>query len=177
MMRIATRADAEGLASAARTFFRDTFGGANTAEDMEAYLSDSLSDAQVSAELSEPDSRVWLAMGAGGEIAGYVHVRQNEPAGETLSWASRPVEIARLYADRRWHGQGVGAALMEKGIETALDWGADVLWLGVWERNARAIAFYEKQGFEVVGEQEFMLGMDRQRDLVMARRLTGDQRP
>jgi len=50
-----------------------------------------------------------------------------------------------------------------------------VLWLGVWERNARAIAFYRKQGFEVVGEQEFMLGADRQRDLVMARRLTGER--
>ena len=175
MMRIATRADAAGLASAARTFFRDTFGGANTADDMEAYLSESLSDAQVTAEISAPDSRVWLAMDAEGEIAGYVHVRQNQPADGALPSASRPVEIARLYADRRWHGQGLGAALMEKGIETARDWHGDVLWLGVWERNVRAIAFYEKQGFEVVGEQEFMLGTDRQRDLVMARRLTGDR--
>ncbi|HEY2856143.1 MAG TPA: GNAT family N-acetyltransferase [Gemmatimonadaceae bacterium] len=175
MMRVATPADAARLASAAGAFFLDTFGQANSAEDMEAYLTDSLSEEQVSAELSAPDSRVWLAMGAKGEIAGYVHVRQNAPADGALASEGRAVEIARLYADRRCHGQGLGAALMEKGIETALDWHADVLWLGVWERNARAIAFYRKQGFEVVGEQEFMLGTDRQRDLVMARRLTGER--
>lgn len=175
-MRMATPEDAESLASAARTFFRDTFGNANTAEDMEAYLADAFTGARMRAELSAPDSRVWLAISGEEEIAGYVHVRQNAvPARAPLASPNRAAEIVRLYADRRWHGKGLGAALMQKGLETALDWDADVLWLGVWERNARAIAFYQKQGFEIVGEHDFMLGTDRQRDFVMARRLIADR--
>jgi ribosomal protein S18 acetylase RimI-like enzyme len=86
----------------------------------------------------------------------------------------KTAEIARLYADQRWHGRGLGGALMHVCIATARDWGADLLWLGVWERNARAIAFYEKHGFRVIGEQEFQLGADRQRDLVMALNLTSE---
>ncbi len=85
---------------------------------------------------------------------------------------ARATEIARIYADHHWHGHGLGAALLRACIETAQEWGAEVIWLGVWERNPRAIAFYEKHGFRAVGEQEFQLGADRQRDVVMALNLT-----
>jgi len=143
---------------------------------METYLADAFTEARQRAELSAPETRVWLAVDETGEIAGYVHVRQKAlRENGMLGVARRPVEIVRLYADRRWHGLGLGAALMEQAVAAARAWGGDVLWLGVWERNARAIAFYEKQGFETVGNQEFMLGKDRQRDLVMARRLTSDR--
>ena len=176
-MRLATPADASLLATAGGAFFRDTFGDANTADDMEAYLADAFTEARQRADLSTPGTRVWLAIDeSGGEIAGYVHVRQQAfRANGSFATPQRPVEIVRLYADRRWHGRGLGPALMEQAVVTARDWDADVLWLGVWERNARAIKFYEKQGFETVGNQDFMLGKDRQRDLVMARRLTSDR--
>lgn len=175
-MRLATPADARLLAAAGSAFFRDTFGEANTVEDMEAYLADAFTEDRQRAELSAPETSVWLAVDEGGEVAGYVHVRQRTPQADgTYGIARRPVEIVRLYADRRWHGRGLGPALMDQAVVTAQAWGADVLWLGVWERNARAIAFYEKQGFETVGNQDFMLGNDRQRDLVMARRLTSDR--
>ena len=85
--------------------------------------------------------------------------------------AERQAEVGRIYADHRWHGRGVGQALLNRCVDAATDWGADVLWLGVWEKNPRAIAFYEKNGFRAVGEQPFQLGRDRQRDIVMARDL------
>ena len=44
-----------------------------------------------------------------------------------------------------------------------------MLWLGVWQENPRAIAFYQRSGFNIVAEQTFMLGSDRQMDFVMAR--------
>jgi len=172
-MRLATPEDAPQLALAASAFFRDTFGDANTAEDMEAYLTGAFAEDRQRAELSAPEARVWLAVDDRGQIAGYVHVRQKAPsANGTFGITQCPVEIVRLYADRGWHGRGLGAALMARAVATAQAWGGDVLWLGVWEKNARAIAFYEKQGFEAIGNQEFLLGKDRQRDLVMARRLT-----
>ena len=175
-MRLATPADSRLLASAGSAFFRDTFGDANSVEDMDAYLADAFSEPRQRAELSAPETRVWLAVDEGGEIAGYVHIRQKAPPiNGTSGTAERAVEIVRLYADRRWHGRGLGPALMDQAVVTAHACCADILWLGVWERNPRAIAFYEKQGFETVGSQDFTLGKDRQRDLVMARRLTSDR--
>lgn len=81
----------------------------------------------------------------------------------------RPLELLRLYVDARWHGRGVGPALMGRCLELATSEGFQTLWLGVWEHNDRALAFYRKYGFNVVGHHEFRLGTDSQRDLIMAR--------
>jgi GNAT superfamily N-acetyltransferase len=172
-LRLATAADARMLARAAAAFFVDTFGTTNSREDMESYVATTFSEARQRAELSDADNRVWLAT-IGDDVAGYAHVRRSAAPTGISSARTRAVEIARIYAGRRWHGHGLGAALMQACIATAKEWGGDVLWLGVWERNPRAIAFYEKNGFQVVGEQPFLLGADLQRDLVMARRLTND---
>jgi len=172
-IRLATTDDAPALAAAGSAFFRDTFGPANRPEDMEAYLARAFSESRQRAELTEPGARVLVATESDGQIVGYVHVRLGAalPAAASMP-PCRSAEIARLYADRRWHGRGLGAALMDAVLETVAGWRAEVLWLGVWEQNARAIAFYAKHGFVDVGEQEFSLGSDRQRDRVMARRLT-----
>jgi GNAT superfamily N-acetyltransferase len=175
-LRLARPVDAATLSRAAVRFFADSFGAMNSAEDMTAYLSRAFSEAQQRAELMDASNRIWLATAGDGELAGYAHVRRDTlPSGDASMPCDRPVEIARLYAGERWHGQGVGAALMGKCIETARGWGGDVLWLGVWERNPRAIAFYTKHGFQAVGKQTFLLGADLQQDLVMALHLTTDR--
>ena len=60
---------------------------------------------------------------------------------------------------------------MDAAIEAARSRGARSLWLGVWERNPRAVAFYRKYGFTRVGEHTFMLGADAQVDWVFVRPL------
>ena len=172
-IRLATPDDAPALSVAGRNFFSDTFGSANRPEDMEAYLASAFSEARQRAELAEPGARILLATGRGGDIVGYAHLRLGAaPPATSSALADRPAEIARLYADRRWHGRGLGAALMDATVALATQWGAELLWLGVWEENPRAIAFYAKHDFIDVGGQEFLLGSDRQRDRIMARRLT-----
>jgi ribosomal protein S18 acetylase RimI-like enzyme len=52
--------------------------------------------------------------------------------------------------------------------QVARDLGGRTLWLGVWERNPRAIAFYTKCGFADVGEHAFVFGTEQQSDRVMA---------
>jgi ribosomal protein S18 acetylase RimI-like enzyme len=177
VFRWATADDAGPLARAAATFFLDTFGPHNRAEDMEQYLATSFSEERQRQDLADAANRILLAVTDEGALAGYVHLKVGAtPSAARLPNGSRSaVEIARLYADRRWHGQGLGAELMAASLKAGREWGADTVWLGVWERNARAIAFYEKHGFRVIGEQPFMLGVDRQRDLVMARHLTSEE--
>ena len=96
-------------------------------------------------------------------------------AGEAPSCVAgpRPIELERIYVDQNAHGRGVGAALMRTCLDTArqADYGA--VWLGVWDRNTRALAFYRKMGFLDVGEKTFTVGTDVQNDRVMMCMLDG----
>jgi ribosomal protein S18 acetylase RimI-like enzyme len=73
-----------------------------------------------------------------------------------------------LYVSQRWHGLGIAHEIMREVLATARLAASDRIWLGVWQRNERALAFYRKFGFEVVGDHTFQFGNDPQRDLVMA---------
>jgi ribosomal protein S18 acetylase RimI-like enzyme len=107
--------------------------------------------------------------GGDADLLGYVHlVSGTTPAAVQ---GPSPLELKRLYVARGFHGQGVAQALMDAALEAARAKGAETLWLGVWERNSRALGFYYKYGFTRVGEHTFVLGDDRQTDWVLARSL------
>ena len=161
--------DAARLAALAERTFVDTFAADNDPADMDAYVAQAFGEAVQRAELREPAITVLLAE-RDGEPVGYVMLRD---AAHGDVPARHAVEIARLYATRETIGTGVGAALMDAALAEAVARGADAVWLGVWECNARAIAFYTRPGFRDVGAQHFQLGNDRQCDRVMRRDLEG----
>jgi ribosomal protein S18 acetylase RimI-like enzyme len=171
-VRPATLDDAEQLNEAAVRMFESTFGPDNTLEDMASYLASAFTVEKQRAELADPD-RAALILDASGTVAGYatMHrgVRSDGVVGE------RPAEIQRIYVDRGHHGTGAAKSLMDACFAQARQWKCDEVWLAVWERNARAIAFYNKSGFQRVGTQDFKLGSDLQHDHVMARNLSSSQ--
>jgi ribosomal protein S18 acetylase RimI-like enzyme len=161
-------ADAAALAAFATRTFTDTYAAHNTEEDLHAYLAGAYGVPQQTRELTDPEMITVLAEGAAG-IIGYAQLRRKDlPLCVTHE---RPVEIYRFYVDRAAHGTGVAARLMGGALAAARDLGGKHAWLGVWERNARAIAFYKKQGFVDVGTQDFLLGSDRQTDRVLVKAL------
>lgn len=164
-LRIATPADAALLAELGERTFRETFAADNRPEDMAAYLASHYSPALQERELREPH-RFFLIAEVGGAPAGFALLEEVKP--EPGVPGGRPLHVARLYVDKPFHGAGVGAALMQRCLDEARARGHDVLWLGVWERNFRARAFYARWGFTEVGETMFPLGGDIQRDLVLA---------
>lgn len=169
-IRPAVPADAAALAQVAEACFRETFGPSNSVADMEAYCRETYGEALQGAEIANPGMVTLLAESAG-ELIGLcqLHPLRHSPCVA----AARPLEIYRLYVRGEWHGARVGHRLMEAARREAAARGCDAIWLGVWEHNPRAIAFYRRQGFTVVGEQPFQLGTDTQRDLVMMTRLAG----
>lgn len=164
--RRATSDDASLLAQLGATLFEQTFGAANRPEDMAAYLAKSFTVERELELFRNPSCAVWIAENATGSSVGYA-VLVAGTQGDGVA-GERPAEIQRIYADRSMHGTGLGGALMDACIAQARAWQCDVIWLGVWEENPRAIAFYEKRGFRRVGRQLFVLGEDLQHDLVMA---------
>ncbi len=168
VIRRATLHDAAALAALAEATFRDTFAADNAPHDMEAYVQEAFSLDRVRADLSDSARTTLLAfLDEAAPPVGYATLRDVPPHPQVAGPA--PVELQRLYVAQRAIGHGVGAALMRASLDAARAAGFATLWLGVWERNARAIAFYERWGFETVGEHEFRLGTDKQRDWVMAR--------
>jgi diamine N-acetyltransferase len=169
-VRPAAPADATLVARLGARLFEQTFGGANDPGDMSAYLATAFSIQHESEVLADPKHSVWIAEDAGHASIGYAVLRRGTAADGVV--AERPAEVQRIYSDEAWHGRGVGDALMRACVEQARAWHCDVLWLGVWEENPRAIAFYEKKGFRKVGRQTFLLGTDVQSDVVMALTIT-----
>lgn len=174
-VRSAVPADAERLSAFARRVFDETFAADNAPADMAAYLDSAFTPALQGAEVRDPGAAILLAevaADAAGDgrlaLAGYAHLVLDGDAPACVAGPA-PAELKRFYVDRALHGRGVAAHLMDAAIATAAARGARTLWLGVWERNARAIAFYAKHGFADVGAQRFVLGSDVQTDRVMAR--------
>lgn len=165
--RRAGPSDAALLAALGARAFADTFAADNSPEDLAAYLAGAFGEAIQRAELEDPGCTVFLAE-RGDEVVGFLTLREG-PTPACVPW-SDVIEIARLYAVHSAIGSGVGATLMRRAIAEALMRGREGIWLGVWERNARAIAFYQRFDFHQAGSQPFMLGRDRQIDLVMVRR-------
>jgi ribosomal protein S18 acetylase RimI-like enzyme len=165
-LRRATAGDAAALAALAERTFRETFGPANTAGDMDLHCRESYSASIQSREISDPAWLTLLVQDAG-TLVGFAQLRWGAAPGCVAG--RRPGEIQRLYVTREWQGRGVAHELMSAALAAMRERGCDVVWLGVWERNPRAIAFYGKFGFREVGDHVFRLGTDLQRDLVMVR--------
>ena len=165
-MRIATPDDAPMLSAFAERTFRETFGAANKAEDMDAYVGVTYSEAIQRRELSDPARHTIIVEQDGTTIA-FAQLRDGGPP--ECDVGPEPVELLRFYVDRPWQGQGIAQALMDAVIDAARARGARTIHLGVWETNTRAIAFYTKCGFREVADREFILGTDVQRDLILAR--------
>jgi len=173
-IRPATDADSASLSALAATTFRETFEHENTPEDMARYLAETFTPDRLAAEIGDPAGAILLAEHCGtsgdargdAELVGYAHL-VGGPAPAAVQ-GPRPLELKRLYVARAWHGRRVAQALMDAIIHAARDRGAGTLWLGVWERNPRAVAFYAKYGFRRVGEHTFVLGGDAQTDWLLA---------
>ena len=168
-------ADAPALAAFGARVFAATFGTENDPRDMEAYLAATYGEARQRAEL-EAEGNSFVIAESDDELAGYAFVRRAPLDVDGFRDEPRSVELVRFYVDPRWHGQGVARGLMDAVVSEARARGAALLWLGVWERNPRAIRFYEKQGFRDVGHHDFVLGRDVQTDRLMARELALDER-
>jgi ribosomal protein S18 acetylase RimI-like enzyme len=167
-IRRADEADAPALTEFGARTFRESFGQDNTAEDMEKHLASAWRlDLQL-AELRDPSMDTLIAE-ADGELAGFAMVREKHPPPGVVT--RKPIELWRFYVDKPWQGRGLARALMTAVEASARARGGRELWLGVWERNERAQAFYRKCGFETVGRQIFVVGSDPQTDHVMSRTL------
>jgi diamine N-acetyltransferase len=160
--------DADLVQAIGRETYDETFRPLNTDETMNAYLAEAFAREKILAELCDPGSRFFI-LRADGEPAGYLKVNE-APSQSDLNDPSS-LEIERIYVRARFKGRGLGRLLMEHALGLARGAGKAYAWLGVWERNADAIAFYEKMGFREAGRYSFRMGDELQTDWIMRKDL------
>ncbi|SPS07069.1 GNAT family N-acetyltransferase [Latilactobacillus sakei] len=148
--------------------FTDTFGADNSEQDLADYLDSAYNDTQLSSEIANPNSAFYFIK-HNGNIAGYLKLNSNDAQTENPNPDS--MEVERIYILPTFKRLGLGTQLIEYAIETAQEAHKSHIWLGVWEHNAVALAFYTKLGFKEIGDHIFQLGDDAQRDLIMQKDL------
>ena len=178
-IRTATATDAAALAELAVATFALACPPHTSAEAIAAFLRDVLAEGNFDAYLADPDRLILVAEVAGeaeeaGVMLGYTMLVFAEPADDDARAAAtiRPTaELSKCYLRAETHGRGVAAALMNATLDAARARGAAGSWLGVNQENARAIRFYEKNGFVTVGEKRFLVGERYEDDFVLERAL------
>jgi ribosomal protein S18 acetylase RimI-like enzyme len=155
-IRRGTTADAGALAAFAARTFEETYRGLIDPDDIADYVSANYSPALQRAELEDPGV-VTLLANAGADLVAFAQLRAGPPPACVI--------------DPAWQGRGLAANLMNAVREAAAAGGARSIWLSVWEKNPKAIRFYEKHGFRDVGAAPFTVGSDVQNDRIMVARL------
>lgn len=168
LIRRADVSDAADVADLAARTFVHTYGSDNEPANIDRYTRRAFNNNQVLSELRDPGIHYRIAE-VGHRAVGYAVLRDALPPEIDLD--GKPIELARMYVEADRIGEGIGSLLIQDCLKLARGQGFDTIWLGVWRHNSRAVGFYRKWKFEVVGTQKFVMGRDVQVDYVMARPL------
>ncbi|MFB4169668.1 GNAT family N-acetyltransferase [Virgibacillus sp. JSM 102003] len=163
-----TLQDLKTLQEISYTTFNETFSDMNTEENMIAYLENAFNLERLEEEISSPYSNFFL-IHYNGVLAGYLKVNVNEA--QTEDMGEEALEIERIYIREQFQKHGLGKHLLDKSMEIAMKHNKKKIWLGVWEKNENAIAFYKKLGFVHIGSHAFYMGDEEQIDFIMTKTL------
>lgn len=160
--------DINQLKEIGRKTFHETFSESNSEQNMQKYLDEKFSTEKLTEELNNTDSEFYFAT-LENNVIGYLKV--NFGKSQTELKDDKALEIERIYVSKEFHGKKIGQLLYDKAIEIARNNHNDYVWLGVWEKNLRAIGFYKKNGFVEFDKHIFKLGNEEQTDLMMKLKL------
>eukprot|EP01117_Protostelium_nocturnum_P011459 TRINITY_DN4158_c0_g1_i2.p1 TRINITY_DN4158_c0_g1~~TRINITY_DN4158_c0_g1_i2.p1 ORF type:complete len:172 (-),score=45.43 TRINITY_DN4158_c0_g1_i2:21-536(-) len=157
------KTDVDTLLKFSRKTFMEAFESQNTPEDIEIYDRQAFTSEKIKSQLENPDSFFWFGK-IGDEIVGYIKINfgkaQSEPQSEEWS------ELERIYVDRSHQGKKIGEKLLDFAVEESKRRAKKVVWLGVWDQNRDARRFYERKGFKQFDQHTFVLGTDKQIDII-----------
>ena len=167
-LKSCTHEDLQTLQEISIETFNETFKEQNSPENMSAYLEKAFNLEQLESELSNPSSKFFFVYNDD-EVAGYLKLNTNDAQSEEMG--NEALEIERIYVKNKFQKLGLGKYLFNAAMGIAKDSGKKKIWLGVWEKNENAIAFYKKIGFVQAGAHSFYMGDEEQTDLIMTKPL------
>jgi len=167
-IKTCTLEDLETLRAVSIETFDETFKDQNSPENMKAYLENAFNLNKLKEELLNKSSQ-FILLYFNNEVAGYLKLNLNEAQSEEMG--DHSLEVERIYIKRKFQKYGLGKYLLNLAIEKAEELQKKEVWLGVWEKNENAIAFYKKMGFVQTGTHSFHMGDEEQTDYIMTKAL------
>lgn len=167
-LRICEIEDLDQLRELSIRTYSETFGALNTEDNLKEYLDRAFNIDTLREELMNDESRFFFLY-IDNDLGGYLKL--NEYMAQTDINDPESIELERIYVMREFQGSGSGSFLMKKAIDLAIEGSKKYIWLGVWEKNAKALSFYEKKGFYQIGQHSFVMGDDEQTDFVLRKDL------
>lgn len=161
-----TLEDSRKLQEISYETFNETFKHQNSPENMNTYLERAFNINRLEKELSNISSQFFFVF-FNNEVAGYLKI--NIKDAQTEEMGEQSLEIERIYIKSEFQKHGLGKYLLNKAMEIATKRNKKEIWLGVWEKNENAIAFYKKMGFVQTGVHSFYMGDEEQMDLIMTK--------
>ncbi|QGH35828.1 GNAT family N-acetyltransferase [Gracilibacillus salitolerans] len=168
MIKKCTLEDLHILQEISYETFNETFKHQNSPENMNAYLEKAFNLKQLEKELANISSQFFFVY-FNNKVAGYLKVNSNDAQSEEMGDES--LEMERIYIKNKFQKHGLGKYLLNKAVEIAMECNKEKIWLGVWEKNENAIAFYKKMGFVHTGTHSFYMGDEEQMDFIMSKTL------
>lgn len=159
-------AEVAALQDISRSTFEETFTAGNDAAELQLYIDKAFSIEKLQDELEAVDSQFYF-IEKHDTVIGYLKL--NFKQAQTEQMPATWMEVERIYILQFQQGMGLGQTLLDFAIAQAIDKGCDHIWLGVWERNTKAIAFYKKNDFQEIGAHTFMFGNVAQTDLIFCK--------
>lgn len=170
-LRACAPEDIDALRALSAQTYYDTFAALCAPADMAAYLAQAFDRDKLLGELCDAHAQFFFLY-ADGALAGYLKL--NECPSQTDLNDPHSLEIERIYVSGEFQGCGLGQYLMDQAVHIAAGRNKKYVWLGVWERNERALRFYRKNGFYATGTHSFVMGEDEQTDYIMRKDLSTD---
>lgn len=168
IIRPCSACDLAALQEISYETYDQTFRAMNSAETMDAYLKEAFNTEKLLGELRNPHSAFYFLQ-IDDRVVGYLKL--NDAAAQTDFHDPQGLEIERIYVRQQHQGLGYGREMLEFALKIALSRRKKYAWLGVWEKNTAAIAFYETLGFQQAGAHTFRMGDELQTDYIMIKEL------
>lgn len=151
-----------------RETYYDTFSAYSSEEDIQTYMNEAYAEEVLCQELVDANSEYYFLEEDGNIVA---YLKLNTGAAQTEEIADNAMEIQRIYVRSQYKRKGYGQQLMAYSLERAKVRACSAIWLGVWENNKPALAFYRENGFKKVGEHVFMVGQQKDTDYIFLKKL------
>lgn len=156
--------DMEEWQTISKQTFLETFEDSNSTENMKKYIEDSFNSDKLIKEIENRNSKIFFAT-LNDKVIGYLKLNFGQAQSELKN--EKGFEIERIFILKDFFGKKVGQILLDYAVQIAKQIKSEYIWLGVWEKNPRAIRFYHKNGFVEFDKHIFKLGDDMQTDLMM----------
>ncbi len=164
-IRKAETSDAQTISTLGRSTFFAAHEGSTPKEDMEEYLEQKFNIVAIEKELADQNN-VFELLYSEEKVAGYSKIIYNTPC----SLLPENVDICkmeRLYISKEFYDKKLGFKLFGHNKELCLRNNQTGIWLTVWVENDRAVAFYDRLGFKIIGEVPFTVGKQQSPNYVM----------